>query len=303
MTSTGTSRWVDLEGGPIHFVDHGGNPTGPPIVLVHGLSGNHLNWDDLAPLLTSRGRVLALDLIGHGRSRAHGRSADVHRNRRVLDGFLREVAGEPAVVVGNSMGGLITLMQLTQAPETVRAAALIDPALPLSLGGRPETPVLAFFAACGITPLGRRILASGRGRDIELMVKRQLNIVMSDRTRMSPELYAAHVALATERAAFADEADQSVLEATKSLLLVMARLDRYRRAIRRVTTPTLLIHGTDDRLVHVGQAKEAARLNPAWELRIADGLGHVPMMEDPAWTARELTRWLDALDEREQRTA
>jgi pimeloyl-ACP methyl ester carboxylesterase len=45
------SRWADL-GVPVHYVDHGGPPDGPLLLMVHGLGGSLVNWAALAPLLT-----------------------------------------------------------------------------------------------------------------------------------------------------------------------------------------------------------------------------------------------------------
>src|SRR4051812_45947077 len=104
----GTSRTVDL-GGPVHVVDYGGAPDGPAVVLGHGLGGSHGNWDLFAPLRTSSARVWALDLPGFGRSEPGERRASVPANVAVLQRFLREVVGEPVVLVGNSMGGMISL--------------------------------------------------------------------------------------------------------------------------------------------------------------------------------------------------
>src|SRR3954470_4322295 len=96
----GTSRTVDWDG-PVHYVDFGGNPDGPAVVLVHGLGGSHLNWDLLAPLLTPHRRVLALDPPAFGRSEPGSRRATVRANVGVLRRFLREVAGRRVVLVGN----------------------------------------------------------------------------------------------------------------------------------------------------------------------------------------------------------
>ena len=65
----GISRWTDI-GGPVHYLDFGGPAGAPVIVAVHGLDGCAVNWSALAPLLTSRYRVLAPDLAGHGLTRA-----------------------------------------------------------------------------------------------------------------------------------------------------------------------------------------------------------------------------------------
>src|SRR5450631_1088817 len=123
------SRWVDL-GVPVHYVDHGGPAEGPLLVMVHGLGGSLVNWAALAPLLTGTCRVLALDLIGFGHTQAGTHSTSVTANQQMLARFLSEVAGGPVILVGNSMGGLITILQAAHHPESVTAIVLIDPALP-----------------------------------------------------------------------------------------------------------------------------------------------------------------------------
>ena len=117
------SQWADLAGRRVHFVDHGGPADGPLLVLVHGLGGSLLNWAALAPRLTDVARVVALDLVGFGLTRAVGRSASVEDDQRLLHRFLTEVVGGPAIVVGNSMGGLITIMQATAHPRPSPARA------------------------------------------------------------------------------------------------------------------------------------------------------------------------------------
>ena len=59
----------------------------------------------------------------------------MHANQQLLHRFLTEVTGVPVVLVGNSMGGLITVLQAAEHPEKVAGAALVDPALPV--GPRP----------------------------------------------------------------------------------------------------------------------------------------------------------------------
>jgi pimeloyl-ACP methyl ester carboxylesterase len=66
----------------------------------------------------------------------------------------------------------------------------------------------------------------------------------------------------------------------------------YRQAIRSVTCPVLLLHGSHDRLVPVTAARAAARANPAWSLVVFPGVGHVPQLEVPRECARAITDWL-----------
>ena len=122
------SRWVDRDG-PVHYVDYGGSAEGPLMVCVHGLGGSLVNCAAIAPTLSKTCRVLALDLAGFGRTRSHGRSPTVHANRLLLHRFLTEVGGYLVILVGNSMGGLISVMQNAARPETVDGIVLMDPAL------------------------------------------------------------------------------------------------------------------------------------------------------------------------------
>ena len=146
------SQWAELGGRRVHFVDHGGPADGPLLVCVHGLGGSLLNWSALAPLLTPTCRVLALDLAGFGRTQGGSDPTSVEANQHLLHRFLTEVAGAPAVVVGNSMGGLIAAMQASAHPETVAGLVLVDPALPTSIRARPH-PLVAFaFGLYAVPP-------------------------------------------------------------------------------------------------------------------------------------------------------
>ncbi|HEY6480179.1 MAG TPA: alpha/beta fold hydrolase, partial [Streptosporangiaceae bacterium] len=81
----------------MHWVDFGGPPdtATPPLVLVHGLGGSHLDWVRVAPALAAQRRVLALDLPGFGLTPAAGRLATVPASAALLGRFVREVAGAP----------------------------------------------------------------------------------------------------------------------------------------------------------------------------------------------------------------
>jgi pimeloyl-ACP methyl ester carboxylesterase len=92
-------------------------------VLVHGAWGSGWAWGKVAPLLEAAGhRVDALDLPGHGDNPAPASEMTLEANARLVADHV-EVAGEPVVLVGHSMGG----MSITQAAELVpeRIATLV----------------------------------------------------------------------------------------------------------------------------------------------------------------------------------
>jgi pimeloyl-ACP methyl ester carboxylesterase len=82
-------RTADLDG-PVRYREWPG-PPGPTFVCVHGLGGTHLNWLAVAPELSGRGRVIAIDLAGFGYTPRAGRSSGLPANRRLLSRFLGEV--------------------------------------------------------------------------------------------------------------------------------------------------------------------------------------------------------------------
>ena len=137
------SHFVDLDG-PVHYREWAG-PDGPTFVCVHGLGGSLLNWVSVAPALAKRGRVVAVDLVGFGKTPREGRSAGMKANRLLLSRFLGEVATGPVVLIGNSMGGAISMLQAALEPQSVAGLALTSPALPWSRGGRPDPMVAAAF--------------------------------------------------------------------------------------------------------------------------------------------------------------
>ena len=92
------SRWADL-GGPVHYLDFGGPAHAPLIVAVHGLGGAAVNWSALAPLLTRKYRLVALDLAGHGLTTSQGRGADVGSNRALLHRFVESVSTRPVILM------------------------------------------------------------------------------------------------------------------------------------------------------------------------------------------------------------
>lgn len=286
-----TSRWVDL-GVPVHYVDHGGPADGPMLVMVHGLGGSLLSWAALAPLLTDTCRVLALDLIGFGHTQAGTHSTTVTANQHMLHRFLSQVAGGPAVLVGNSMGGLITILQATQHPESVTAVVLIDPALPVKVGSQPDALVSAAFGMYAVPHLGRAMLrARRRVRTPEQLAVDILHLCCVDPSRVPPDVLEQHLEMARARSAYPDT-DEHFLGAARSLVRMLTRRSSYEAAMKAIRVPVLLLHGEKDRLVTIGASRAVTAANPSWRFEVAPDVGHVPQLEVPEWTAGRILDWL-----------
>jgi pimeloyl-ACP methyl ester carboxylesterase len=286
-----TSRTVDL-GGPVHYLDAGGPPDGPLVVAVHGLGGAAWNWLSLTPLLTPYCRVLAIDLAGHGLTPARGRPTTVQANRQLLDRFVREVAGEPVVLIGNSMGGMITLLESAASPDVVRGAVLVDPALPRPLLSKVDPRVAVSFAIAALPGLGEAALNRRAKRQTpERQMRETLMLCTVDVSRVDPAVVDAGLEVLHSRGGD-DFTPADFLGAARSLLRLLSRPRRVRRILQQVSAPVLLLHGDHDRLVSIDVARVVAAQFPAWRFEIAKDIGHVPMLEDPKWTADTILDWM-----------
>jgi pimeloyl-ACP methyl ester carboxylesterase len=287
----GTSRTVDL-GGPVHYVDFGGPDGAPTVVLVHGLGGSHLNWDLFAPLIRDRARVLALDLPGFGRSEPGGRRTTVHDNVAVLDRFLTEVAGTPAVLIGNSMGGMISILETAASPQSVNGLVLLDAAVPGPR--RALDPLVAFtFAVYAIPMVGERFLALRRKRSTPMrQVRDMLRLCGVDPDALPPETIDRSIDLIGRREDV-PAMDKAFLSAARSLLRILIDPRRYRAAMASITVPVLMVQGDEDRLVPVAAARDIAERHPGWRYLELPGVGHVPQLQVPEKVAGEFLAWLD----------
>jgi len=288
----GRSRWLDL-GGPVRYIDYGGRARDPLIVCVHGLGGSAVNWAAIAPLLTDRYRVIAPDLAGHGLTRSAGRGTDVAANRKLLHAFLGAVSAEPVILAGNSMGGMIALLEASAAPERVSRLVLVDPALPF-VPARPDLLVATVFALGAIPLVGRAILGRTRSLQPETVVAGALTLCCADPALVPADVVALHVALAGQRSDIPD-AGRDMSAATRSVIATAASPE-YRERIKAVSCPVLLLHGDRDRLVPVSAARAAVRAHPSWSLSVLAGVGHVPQLESPQQSAFVIREWLHETD-------
>lgn len=288
----GSGSIVDIDG-PVHWVEYGvGSDTGePPVVMVHGLGGSHLNWVRVAPALAEHTRVLTVDLPGFGLSPAGHRKTGVHANAEVLHRFLRDVVGTPVILMGNSMGGMISLLEASAHPEAVAGLVLVDAAMPLPR--RVPDPLVAVQFAMYFTPfVGERYLQrSVHGLTDRELVQRTVNLCFADPRRASPEVLEAATALAKYRRGLPSQ-DAAFLQASRSLMRTLARPRRYLDAMRAIEQPVLMVHGDRDRLVPVEAAHRVAAANTGWDSEIIRGAGHTPQLEDPEAVIGHVMTWV-----------
>jgi len=269
------------------------------VVAVHGLGGSHLNWQSLGALLGRHGPVWAPDLAGFGRTSTQCRTATIDDNLDLLAGFVdtvleRSGSDRPALVLGNSMGGLLALRLAARFPQLVGAMVLIDAAVPLGVGTRPDPVVVAQFVAFLLPVVGERVLARRRAVDPERAVRATLHLVGVDPDALDPQVLDDAVAMVAWRRTV-QHADAALLTAARSLVreltLGAGRIAADATAVR---APTLVLHGARDRLVPVAAARALAARRPDWTVQVYDDVGHVPQLEVPLRVAADVGAFVSA---------
>src|SRR5262249_26787196 len=137
---------------------------------------------------TERHRVVALDLPGFGFSPADGRRTSIEANAKVLDRFIDEIIGGPVILIGNSMGGAITILESAGNPDAVAAVVLVDPALPRPVEV-PDPLVAAQFLMYALPGVGEAFMdINRRARSDRDLVQRIINLCFADPRRADPDL-------------------------------------------------------------------------------------------------------------------
>jgi pimeloyl-ACP methyl ester carboxylesterase len=122
--------------------------SGPPVVLLHGLSGSRRWWRFTTPALSRRFRVHVPELVGFGASRGASRQPDIAEMAAVIAAWMREIGVESPRLVGHSMGGQIALHVAVEQQMPERLVLVNSSGLPRAL----TLPEAARFVASALPP-------------------------------------------------------------------------------------------------------------------------------------------------------
>lgn len=272
-----------------------------PAVFVHGLGGSSRNWTDLMQLLTERdpddpavpplaGEAIDLPGFGYSPARADG-DYSIGGHAAAVIALIDKRGRWPVHLIGNSLGGAVATRVAARRPDLVRTLTLISPALP---DLRPRLLPIRVVALC----------APGFGR---WAMERMAQIPAPDRTaRTIAEVYAdpglMHPVRLSEEVAELVRRDglayarEVLIRSARALVSEYARRGpgSLWRDAARVTAPTLVLHGSNDRLVNPATAIRAAQVFRNVRVVVLPRIGHVAMMERPDLVAREMRGFLAA---------
>jgi pimeloyl-ACP methyl ester carboxylesterase len=254
------SKFLEVDGLRVHYRDRG---NGPAIVLLHGSNSSLFTWEGWAADLQRDHRVITLDLPGHGLTGPDPRSRySPVEMAGVVDAFVAALGVPRFTLVGNSMGGGVAWRYTILHPDKVERLILVDAhGLP-----REEPPPFAF-----------RLFSSPLGFLMKWISPHFLIAQSARDARGDP---------ATVTNAQIDLYEDILLRAGNR----EATLRRFRgnddgglvARLGEIRVPTLILWGSRDKWILPKYAERFHAAIPGSRLVMLDGLGHVPMEEDPA---------------------
>lgn len=117
--------YINLPGGRFAYITQG---QGMPVLLLHGLGSSLLDWQPQIEHLARYCQVFALDVRGHGQSEPLRAPVSMTELAADIADFIRAKQIQPCILVGISMGGMLTFQLLADQPQLVRAAVVINSA-------------------------------------------------------------------------------------------------------------------------------------------------------------------------------
>lgn len=264
---TAVQRQAELLGRPVNYVDVG---SGPAVVFVHGLSGSWMNWLENIPQLAVDHRVIALDLPGFGRSPLPKSEITIGLFCDVLIALLHKLGLETASLVGNSMGGQISAKLAIEHPELIDRLVVVSPAgVTIDVARNPQVLwVLKTFGWLYSAGARTASLSSDPLSKSAPLRRALLSVVCRYPERLPGPLVQRQIAGAGT-AGFAPAVH------------AIGHCD-LSDELERITMPSLLIWGRNDRIIPSSDSKIWQRDIEGAEAFTYEETGHVPMFERPA---------------------
>ena len=256
---------VEIHGRRLHYVRQG---SGEPLLLVQGMSANHLHWgDDFLGLLSDDFDIVAYDHRGIGHSDRVTEPFTIAQLAGDAAALMDELGWESAHVMGISMGGMVAQELALSHPERVRTLTLGC----TYCGGEGSR----LTDAAVIQRLGE-LFMSGR---TEEALRYGFEVNVSPAFAQDPAHYEMVERIARE------------LPATLDVLMLQVQAIAGHDTSSRLPElglPTLVVHGSADQMLPADNGRMIAGLIPGARLEVFDGVGHAFWWERPERSAELL---------------
>ena len=241
----------ETNGIDIHYLRTGGSK--PPLVLLHGLTGNGACWTPLARALEGEYDVVMPDARGHGQSSTplHGYRYEDHASDVV--GLILRLGLAAPILLGHSMGGMTAAVVASQINTSIRGLILADPTF--------------------LSPQRQREV-----RDSDVMEQHR-RLLALDKRDVLAQIRARHPHRSSELVELLVESRLQTRLGTFDVLTPPN--PEYRQLVSAISVPILLVVGDNGAVVSLETAQELTSLNPSLRVEQIHEAGHGLMCDQP----------------------
>ena len=257
-------KFLQIDGNKIRYLKSGNS--NQTLVLVHGLGASAERWSNVIPIFSKNFKVIVPDLVGFGYSDKPLLDYTPEFFSDFLHKFLVESDIEDPFVVGSSLGGQISAEYASNQSSNVKKLVLVSPAGIM----KQSTPALDAYIMAALYPNEQN------AKNAFEMMESSGNAVDSDVVSGFME----RMRLPNAKLAF------------MSTILGLKNSDPLTEKLQKISTPTLIIWGSDDPVIPITYADSFVSSVPDCRFFRMDGCGHTPYVQDPQTFSSKVTDFL-----------
>lgn len=248
------------------FWTESGDPSHPPLLLVHGLPFHRGIWSEVVPRLQRQFRTISVDLPGFGESAVSPLAPSMDAYADILADLIARLAAGPALAAGHSMGGYALLNLASRMPERLAGLVMVcsratadapdQAANRMAMATRLRSESPEFVAEAMLPKMPRRGAATP-------------GLLSRIRAAMDP--------LRADGIAWCQRA-------------IAGRPD-FSARLGSIPVPALVLAGSHDQVVPLEESGIMAANFRQGRLAVVEDAGHCPMLEKPPETADAILSW------------
>ena len=259
-------KFVNIDGNKIRYFESGSSKK--TLVLVHGLGASSERWQYVLPLFAIDFHVVVPDLVGFGHSDKPVTDYTIDYFSNFLEKFLDSLDIKETSIIGSSLGGQIAAEYTSSHSQSVEKLILVSPSGIM----KQSTFALDAYIMAALYPNEHSAknafeIMDGSGKKIPL------EIIKGFVSRMK---------LPNAKFAF------------MSTLLGLKNCELITKKLENISSPTLIIWGTDDPVIPITFAKEFVSSIDNCKFYEMSKCGHTPYVQEPKMFASQVLKFLNS---------
>ncbi|HPH55486.1 MAG TPA: alpha/beta hydrolase [Smithellaceae bacterium] len=240
---------------------------GQTVLLIHGLPGCIEDWEPIMPELSKRFHIIAYDRPGHGFSSANNLKYNLDQNADIAFAIIHKLCLNNPVIVGHSYGGSITLAMAVRDISSIKAFVSVSPII--STKRKPDL----IFKILKIPLMGSavRFFIKLFGRN---MVKKGMDIAFDPNQKDMPQEF-------IDKRCMIISQPNNVVTTAREEMAICPDLSGITNHYCKIKKPLFIVHGSNDRVVPVGDVISLQEKVPGSRLILLKETGHMVQYAKP----------------------